>query len=106
MGLTFKENCPDLRNTRVVDIIDELKSYNAQVDVFDPWINSKEAQVEYAIDVVSKPMPGAYDAVIVTVGHSEFQLMGVNEIRKLCKDNHVLFDVKNLFDKTEVDGRL
>ncbi len=106
MGLAFKENCPDLRNTRVVDIIDELKSYNAQVDIFDPWINPKEARVEYAINVVDKPQSGTYDAVVVTVGHAEFQLMGIKEIRKLGKNNHVLFDVKNLFDKTEVDGRL
>ncbi len=106
MGLTFKENCPDLRNTRVVDIIDELKTYNAQVDIFDPWVSPKEALLEYAIDVVDKPQPGTYDAVVVSVGHSEFKLMGIKEVRRFCKDNHVLFDVKNLFDKTEVDGRL
>ncbi|MCP4488623.1 MAG: hypothetical protein GY820_15115 [Gammaproteobacteria bacterium] len=106
MGLTFKENCPDLRNTRVIDIMSEMNRYNAEIDVFDPWVNPEEAHNEYSINVVSSPQPGTYDAVIVSVGHSEFKLMGIKEVRKLCKDNHVVFDVKYIFDKSEVDGRL
>ncbi len=106
MGLTFKENCADLRNTRVVDIISEMNHYNAEVDVFDPWVNPEEAFEEYSINVISKPQPGSYDAVIVSVGHLEFVSMGIDAIHDLCKENHVVFDVKYIFDKSEVDGRL
>ncbi len=106
MGLTFKENCADLRNTRVVDIISEMSQYNAEVDVFDPWVNPDEAYEEYSINVVNRPQTGSYDAVIVAVGHLEFVSMGIDEIQKLCTENHVIFDVKYIFDKSEVDGRL
>ncbi len=106
MGLTFKENCPDLRNTRVVDIVDELKEYDAQVDVYDPWINPEEAQHEYGISPVSEVKDGSYDAVILAVSHKEFVAMGLEKIRALLKDNGVLFDVKYLFPADKVDGRL
>ncbi|HFD86436.1 MAG TPA: Vi polysaccharide biosynthesis UDP-N-acetylglucosamine C-6 dehydrogenase TviB, partial [Gammaproteobacteria bacterium] len=106
MGLTFKENCPDLRNTRVVDIVDELKEYDAQVDVYDPWINPEEAQHEYGISPVSEVKDGTYDAVILAVSHKEFVAMGLEKIRALLKDNGVLFDVKYLFPADKVDGRL
>ncbi|MCP3689857.1 MAG: Vi polysaccharide biosynthesis UDP-N-acetylglucosamine C-6 dehydrogenase TviB [Gammaproteobacteria bacterium] len=106
MGLAFKENCADLRNTRVIDIVSEMHHYNAEVDVYDPWVNPEEAFDEYSINLVSKPQTGSYDAVIISVGHLEFISMGIDEIHKLCKDNHVVFDVKYIFDKSEVDGRL
>jgi len=106
MGLTFKENCPDLRNTRVVDIINELNEYHADIDVYDPWVNSLEAKDEFDIDVIGKPDNDTYDAVILTVAHSEFKKLGIESIKSMCKTNHVVYDVKNLFQKDEVDGRL
>ncbi len=106
MGLAFKENCPDLRNTRVVDIIGELQDYHANIDVFDPWIDPEEAEHEYGLKVVTEPKTGHYDAIILCVGHNEFRAMGVDAIRQLGRDNHVLFDVKHILPKDRVDGRL
>ncbi len=106
MGLTFKENCPDLRNTKVIDIINELQSYNAQVDVYDPWINPKEAEHEYGITPVSTLEPGKYDAIILAVAHRQFHEMGVEKIRALGKPQAVLFDVKYILPVDQVDGRL
>ena len=106
MGLTFKENCPDLRNTRVVDIVKELKEYGIQVDVFDPWVNSQEAQHEYAISPVAEPEQGAYDAVVLAVSHNQFKDMGVANIRALGKEEHILYDLKYLLTAAESDLRL
>jgi UDP-N-acetyl-D-galactosamine dehydrogenase len=106
LGLTFKENCPDLRNTRVVDIIKEFRDYHAKVDVYDPWISAEEAQHEYGITPIAEIKPGTYDAVILAVGHHQFKEMGVEKIRSLGKSNSVLFDVKYLFRPDQVDGRL
>ncbi|MGD8175240.1 Vi polysaccharide biosynthesis UDP-N-acetylglucosamine C-6 dehydrogenase TviB [Marinimicrobium sp. ARAG 43.8] len=106
MGLAFKENCPDLRNTRVVDIISEFREYHANVDVYDPWVDPKEAQHEYGLTLVSEPKARHYDAIILCVGHREFREMGVDAIRQLGRDNHVLFDVKHLLPKDRVDARL
>ena len=106
MGLSFKENCPDLRNTRVVDIIAEFKSYNAQVDVYDPWVDPEEAQHEYGIDLIREPELGRYDAVILTVAHDQFREMGVEKIRALGKANSLLFDVKHVLPAAAVDGCL
>lgn len=106
MGLTFKENCPDLRNTRVIDIINELKTYHANVSVFDPWADKAEAQHEYGLDLIDSPQAGAYDAIILCVGHEKFRSMGVEAIRKLGTPNHVLFDVKHILPKEAVDARL
>ncbi len=106
LGLTFKENCPDLRNTRVVDIIEELKSYQMDVDVYDPWVDATEAQHEYGLDLVSTLAEGEYDAVILAVSHKQFVEMGLKKIQALGKDNAVLYDIKYLFDKEETDGRL
>ncbi len=106
MGLTFKENCPDLRNTRVIDIINDLKSYNANVHVFDPWADKAEAQHEYGLDLIDAPEAGAYDAIILCVGHDKFRALGVDAIRALGKPNHVLFDVKHILPKDAVDARL
>lgn len=106
MGLTFKENCPDLRNTRVIDIISELKEYNVNVDVYDPWINPEEAQHEYGITPVDAPAPGKYDAILLAVAHREFKEIGTIGLRKLGKNNHVLYDVKYVLPKEDSDIRL
>ncbi|QCF26304.1 Vi polysaccharide biosynthesis UDP-N-acetylglucosamine C-6 dehydrogenase TviB [Hydrocarboniclastica marina] len=106
LGLTFKENCPDIRNTRVVDLVKEFESYHANVDVYDPWVNAEEVREEYGFDVVSEPRKKTYDAVILAVGHRQFLEMGAEGIRALGKDAHVLFDVKYLLPKDAVDDRL
>lgn len=106
MGLTFKENCPDLRNTRAIDIIEELKKYNANLDVFDPWADPDEAAHEYGLELVKEPQSGSYDAIILCVGHKQFKAMGADAIHGLGKPNHVLYDVKYVLGKDEVDGRL
>jgi UDP-N-acetyl-D-glucosamine/UDP-N-acetyl-D-galactosamine dehydrogenase len=106
MGLTFKENCPDLRNSKVVDVIKELQKYGAKIDVYDPWIDVKEAAHEYGIKPIRKLAKGTYDAVVLAVAHKEFREMGVSAIRALAKKPHVLYDIKYLFEAGEVDGRL
>lgn len=106
LGLTFKENCPDLRNSRIIDVIRELQGYNVQVDVHDPWADADEARTEYGIDTVPEPEPGSYDAVVVAVGHDSFRDRGVEGIRGLCKPHGVLYDVKYLLPADAVDGRL
>ncbi|MEW8507036.1 MAG: Vi polysaccharide biosynthesis UDP-N-acetylglucosamine C-6 dehydrogenase TviB [Candidatus Thiodiazotropha sp.] len=106
LGLTFKENCPDLRNTRVVDIVSEFEDYGAHVDIYDPWVSSEEAEEEYGLQPIMELKEGEYDAVILAVAHREFQQMGVEKIRALCKENGVLFDVKNILPADAVDARL
>ena len=106
LGLTFKENCPDLRNTKVVDIVRELEQYNVQVDVFDPWINPEEANYEYSIAPVDTPVAGSYDAVLIAVAHDQFKELGVDAIRAFGKPNHVLYDLKYLLRAGESDIRL
>ena len=106
MGLTFKENCPDLRNTRVTDIIDELRSYGMQVDVWDPWVNAEEAQHEYGITPIDTPQAGHYDALVVAVSHKQFVELGIDRIRALGVPKAVVYDVKYLFPASQTDGRL
>jgi UDP-N-acetyl-D-galactosamine dehydrogenase len=106
MGLTFKENCPDLRNTRVVDIVKELADYDVEADVFDPWADTIEAQHEYGITPVNQPEPGAYDAIIIAVAHHQFKTMGASVIRALGKPDHVLYDLKYLLPALDSDIRL
>ena len=106
LGLTFKENCPDIRNSRVVDVVRELEKYGAQVNVYDPWIDAAEARHEYGIDPVRKLRSGRYDGAVVAVAHREFKAMGAAAVRRLCQSNHVLFDIKYVFAKRDVDGRL
>ena len=106
MGLTFKENCPDLRNTRVVDIINEFNTYHANVDVYDPWVDAKEAQHEYGITPIKAVKQNHYDAIIIAVAHNEFVEMGADAIHALGKSEHVLFDIKYTLPKDRVDGRL
>jgi UDP-N-acetyl-D-galactosamine dehydrogenase len=106
LGLAFKENCPDLRNTRVVDIVLALRGYTAHVEVHDPWVNAAEAEHEYAITPVAQPQANSYDAVIVAVGHQQFVDMGPSGIRALGKAASVIYDVKCLLPREAVDGRL
>jgi len=106
MGLTFKEDCPDLRNTRVVDIIEELIEWNVAVDVFDPWVDAGEAEEEYGVIPLHEPEVGAYDAVVIAVAHSQFKEMPVQAIRSLGKPNHLVYDLKYVLEADESDIRL
>lgn len=106
MGLTFKENCPDTRNTRVVDIVRELQGMDAGVEVYDPWVDAQAPGTEGPVPCVEKPEDGAYDAVIVAVAHTLFAERGVEVIRGYCKPTHVVYDVKSLFGRDEVTGQL
>ncbi len=106
MGLTFKENCPDLRNTRVVDIVDELQSYGVNVDVYDPWVKIDEAVEEYGIRPVEQPESGKYDAVILAVAHKQFKNMDISEVKMLTKQDAVIYDLKYIFPANQTDARL
>ncbi len=106
MGLTFKENCPDLRNTRVVDIVKELAEYDVQADVYDPWVSVEEAQHEYGITPVNYPEEGAYDAIIIAVAHDQFKTMGAPTLHAFGKAQHVLFDLKYVLPVEASDLRL
>ena len=106
LGLAFKENCPDLRNTRVVDIIAELADYGIASDVHDPWVDPADAHREYGVKLIDKPQPGSYDAIILAVAHDQFRDLGVDKLRALGKPGAILFDVKHAFPASAVDGRL
>lgn len=106
MGLTFKENCPDLRNTRVTDMIGELTDYGAEIDVFDPWVDKDEAVQEYGIRPIEQPDNHRYDAIILAVKHRQFVELGIDRIRAYGKTEHVLYDIKYTFPAEVVDGRL
>ena len=106
MGLTFKEDCPDIRNTRVVDVVQELSGFHCNIDVYDPWIDKEESIREFGITPVEQPEPGKYDAVIIAVAHHQFKSMGITAIRALGKKNHVLYDIKYILSAEKVDGRL
>lgn len=106
LGLTFKEDCPDLRNTRVVDIVHELQSAHVQVDVYDPNASAEEAKSLLQIDLLAAPEPGTYDAIIVAVAHAQFIEMGIEAIRAFGKPECVIFDTKSVFESGQVDGRL
>lgn len=106
LGLAFKENCPDLRNTRVIDVIRELEGYHAQIDVHDPWVDAAQAQAEYGIDLIETLHDGHYDAIILAVPHRQFVALGAERIRALGRPHAVLFDVKNILPRSAVDDRL
>jgi UDP-N-acetyl-D-galactosamine dehydrogenase len=106
MGLAFKENCPDLRNTRVVDIVSELGDYICNVDIFDPWVNVEEARYEYGLNLINEPTPGAYDAIIIAVAHIDFKCLGAEAIRSLGKSNSVIYDLKYVLSASDSDLRL
>lgn len=106
MGLTFKENCPDVRNSKVADVVRELTKYGAKVDVYDPWVDAAEAAHEYHIKPIRKPAKGKYDGIVMAVAHKEFRDMGLAAIRSFGRRPHVLYDIKYVFEASEVDGRL
>jgi UDP-N-acetyl-D-galactosamine dehydrogenase len=106
LGLTFKENCPDTRNSKVVDVVTELNKFGARVDVYDPWASPAEARHEYGLSLVRSPRPGTYDAVVVAVGHREFAELGIAGVRRLCRKRHVVYDIKHVFPAADTDGRL
>ena len=106
LGLTFKENCPDLRNTKVMDIVSELTSYGTDVDVYDPWVDADEAKDEYGLDLVAAPEKGAYDVVIIAVAHDQFRALGEEGIKAFCKETSVLYDIKYVLSPEAVDDRL
>ncbi len=106
LGLTFKENCPDIRNTRVMDTISELESYGAHVDVHDPWVNAEDASRELGIQLIPEPSEGGYDAVILAVAHEQFRALGAERLRRYGKQSAILYDIKHLLPADQVDGRL
>jgi UDP-N-acetyl-D-galactosamine dehydrogenase len=106
MGLTFKENCPDVRNSKVADVVRELQKYGAKVEVWDPWVDAGEAEHEYGIKPIRKPAKGRYDAIVLGVAHKEFRDLGIQAIRAFARKPHVLYDIKYVFPANEVDGRL
>jgi UDP-N-acetyl-D-galactosamine dehydrogenase len=106
MGLSFKENCPDLRNTRVIDIINELSQYNCNIDVYDPWVSVKESKEFYDVDLINEPPNQTYDAIVLAVAHEQFKKLGIDRIKTFAKAQHIIFDLKYLFDAASSDLRL
>jgi UDP-N-acetyl-D-galactosamine dehydrogenase len=106
LGVTFKENCPDIRNSKVIDVVRELVEYGAEVDIHDPWADSRECRHEYGMGLVRRLEPRQYDAAVVAVAHDQFREMGAAGVRRLCRKTHVLYDIKHVFRASEVDGRL
>jgi UDP-N-acetyl-D-glucosamine/UDP-N-acetyl-D-galactosamine dehydrogenase len=106
LGLTFKENCPDIRNTKIIDMVRELEDVGARVDIHDPWVNPADAREEYGIELVASPEPGAYDAVVLAVAHDEFKSLGAAAVRAFGADPSVVYDIKYLLPADAVDGRL
>jgi UDP-N-acetyl-D-galactosamine dehydrogenase len=106
LGLTFKENCPDVRNTKVADVVRELAGFGCKVDVHDPWASAAEAEHEYGIKLLAAPAPGSYDGIVIAVAHREFAELGARGIRAFGAPNAVVFDLKHVLPKEESDGRL
>tara|TARA_Y100000389_G_scaffold205060_1_gene262582 strand:- start:6987 stop:8267 length:1281 start_codon:yes stop_codon:yes gene_type:complete len=106
MGLTFKENCPDIRNSGIQNVITKLKKFKCHLDLYDPWADKDEIKKIYNVYPNSKPLQNNYDAVIIAVAHNEFKTIGFNNIKKFCKKNHVIFDLKNIFKSNKIDFRL
>ncbi len=106
MGLAFKENCPDIRNSRVIDIVAELREFEAIVDVHDPWVDADEAEHEYGLRPLAQPQTGSYDAVVVAVAHDRFRDLGAAAIHALCRPDHVVHDIKGILGKSGADLRL
>jgi len=106
MGLTFKENCPDIRNTRVVNLIEELKSFRCNVEVYDPWAHKEEAFIEYGIQIIDTPLINNYDAIVLAVAHDEFKELSLDQIKSFGRDTFVLYDIKYILKAEDSDGRL
>ena len=106
LGITFKENCPDIRNSKVADVVRELGKQGALVEVYDPWATAAECRHEYGFAPVRELKPGRYDAAVVAVAHRQFRELGARGVRRLCRRKHVLYDIKHVFPAAAVDGRL
>jgi UDP-N-acetyl-D-galactosamine dehydrogenase len=106
LGMTFKENCPDIRNSKVVDVVRELTSHGAKVDIHDPWADAAECRHEYGLKIVRELKAARYDVAIVAVAHRQFRELGARGVRRLCKKNHVVYDIKHVFPAAATDGRL
>ncbi len=106
LGFTFKGDCPDVRNTKIIDIVKELKDFNINVDIYDSWANKSEVESEYGETLIDSLEHNAYDGIIIAVDHKEFKEMGIHEVRKLGKEKHVIYDVKHVFDSNDADIRL
>lgn len=106
MGITFKENCPDIRNSKVIDLIRELQKFGSQIDIFDPWADPDACNEEYGIRPVRKLARKLYDAVVIAVAHRQFGQLGAAEVHALCRKNHIVYDIKHVFGSDQVDGRL
>ena len=106
MGLTFKENCPDIRNSKIVEIIKELKSLDCNIEVYDPWADKNEVNKKLGINLINKPGKGKYDLIMLAVSHKQFKIMNISEIRSFGKRAHIIYDIKYLFSQSDTDGRL
>ena len=106
MGLTFKENCPDLRNSKIIDLIKGFKYFNSNVDVYDPWADKDEALKEYDVELIEKPKVGKYDAIVLAVSHEQYKKINIEQLRAYGKNEHVIYDIKCIFPQDQVDGRL
>lgn len=106
MGLAFKENCPDLRNTKVVDIVHELEDYGCNVDIYDPWVSTEQAREEYSLNLIRSPEQNLYDGIILAVAHNEFRALGPNGIKKFAKEKRVIYDIKYVLSKEDVELRI
>ena len=106
MGLTFKENCPDLRNTQIIDLIDSFKKHNCNLDIYDPWVNPTEALDKYKIKIIDTPVEKKYDVILLAVAHDNFKKLSIEQLKNFAKDNHVFYDIKYILKANEVDGRL
>ncbi|PCH52475.1 MAG: Vi polysaccharide biosynthesis protein VipA/TviB [Cellvibrionales bacterium] len=106
MGLTFKEDCPDIRNTKVIDVVAELKGYGVQVDICDPWVNAQDAMREYGVELITNPAEGEYEGILIAVAHQCFVDEGATSLKRFCKPQHVFYDLKSVFPLEDVDARL
>ena len=106
LGITFKENCPDIRNTRIVEVFKKFKDFGCDVDIYDPCVSAVEVKKEYKINLIDSPKKGKYDGILIALAHDEFRGYSVTTLRNFAKKNHVLFDVKYIFEKKYVDGKL
>ena len=106
MGITFKENCPDIRNSKVFDLIEKLKEFKCNIEVFDPWINKEEVNQKYDLELIDEPSKQKYDSIVLAVAHNEFRNMSIKQIKVYAKPNHIIYDIMHIFDASLVDGRL
>lgn len=106
MGLSFKENCPDIRNTKIIDMVQALKEYDLDIDIYDPWVDKAEAQTEYGLEPIGLPQQGQYDAIVIAVSHEQFKSMTRQDFDALAKEKYVLYDLKYVLEQSESDLRL